>query len=107
MCPQSNESTASIFTNASIQAPLTQYRIDTGSYPTTAQGLAALWEAPAEHADSWNGPYIDAPDDVIDLWSRPYQYRFPGERNEYGARKYDIWSLGPDSDDPADDIGNW
>ena len=42
-----------------LGAALDAYRLDNGRYPTTAQGLAALWQAPAQdpRPASWNGPY--------------------------------------------------
>jgi len=36
---------------------LDQYRLDTGHYPTTEQGLAALNVKPADEA-KWDGPYL-------------------------------------------------
>ena len=41
---------------------------------------------------------------ALDAWGRAIQYRYPGIRNPRGV---DIWSLGPDPDDPSDDLGNW
>lgn len=83
---------------------LNEYRIDTGNYPTTEQGLAALDAAPASEA-KWRGPYLSHPV-PMDPWSHPYQYRQPGQHGEY-----DLYSLGHDgqpggSGDDAD-IGNW
>lgn len=87
-----------------LEKALDQYRIDTGRYPTTEQGLAALNAKPADEA-RWAGPYLKkaVPNDP---WGKPYQYRNPGEHGEV-----DIFSLGRDgaaggSDDGAD-IGNW
>src|SRR5919197_5302591 len=63
-----------------LGAALDAYRLDNGRYPTTAQGLAALWQAPAQdpRPASWNGPYLrkDVP---LDPWGRPYAYKCPGE----------------------------
>jgi general secretion pathway protein G len=36
---------------------LDTYRLDTGHYPTTAQGLNVLVSRPADE-DKWNGPYL-------------------------------------------------
>jgi general secretion pathway protein G len=53
------------------------YKLDTGTFPTTEQGLAALRIKPAD-VNQWNGPYL--PKDVPkDPWGRDYLYRFPGE----------------------------
>lgn len=97
------EDTARQFVNNSIKAPLMSYRMHMGGYPTTEQGLAALYNAPTgERASRWKGPYIEKlPEDP---WGNAYQYRFPGQKNPQG---YDVWSLGPDGQQSADDIGNW
>ncbi len=87
-----------------LEKALDQYRIDTGHYPTTEQGLAALNAKPAEEP-RWGGPYLKkaVPNDP---WGKPYQYRMPGEHSEV-----DVFSMGRDgapggSGDGAD-IGNW
>ncbi|MDP0501628.1 MAG: type II secretion system protein GspG [Verrucomicrobiota bacterium JB022] len=104
---QGQEKTAEMFATSSIEAPLTQYRIDVGNYPSTEEGLAALWSAPAGKEGRWNGPYIDSQDDLIDPWGNPYQYRYPGTKNPHGAKKYDVWSMANDTGSDSDDIGNW
>jgi len=69
---------------------LDAYRIDTGRYPTTEQGLNALLTAPAG-ATKWNGPYLSkaVPPDP---WGRAYLYRAPGG----SGRDYEISSYGKD-----------
>lgn len=99
-----NESTAKIFVNSSIKTPLTQYRINMGTYPSTAEGLQALIADPGSKT-GWKGPYLEGNKVPLDPWKRPYQYRFPGTKN---PRSYDIFSMGPDGQaDTADDVGNW
>lgn len=97
---------AGLFVNSSMTTPLYAYRIDMGSYPSTAEGLEALLNAPEGKADRWHGPYLkDETGLPKDPWGEPYQYRFPGEHNKIS---YDLWSKGPDKQDgTADDIGNW
>lgn len=59
-----------------------------------------------DHGD-YPGPGVAAPvqfRSVKDAWGRPLRYRSPGVKNPRGV---DIWSLGPDPDDPSDDIDNW
>jgi general secretion pathway protein G len=100
---RSQESIARTYVNQTLKAPLVSYRVDMGSYPTTAEGLQALLRAPGnQRADRWRGPYIDGP--PIDPWGNPYQYRFPGTRN---PNSYDLFSWGPDGRESDDDIGNW
>ena len=79
-------------TRAQIDAfekALDHYRLDTGSYPTIEQGLAALNTRPKDEP-KWAGPYLRkaVPDDP---WDKPYLYRQPGEQWEY-----DLISLGKD-----------
>jgi general secretion pathway protein G len=72
-----------------FEKALDTYRLDTGHYPTSEQGLAALNTRPNEEP-KWAGPYLRkaVPNDP---WDRPYVYRQPGERGEY-----DLLSLGKD-----------
>ena len=83
---------------------LDQYRLDTGHYPSTEQGLAALNAQPSDES-RWQGPYLQkaAPNDP---WDKPYLYRYPGQYNEY-----DLWSYGKDVQaggmDEAADVTNW
>jgi general secretion pathway protein G len=69
---------------------LDQYRIDVGHYPTTDQGLVALFAAPNSEAN-WHGPYLKkgVPHDP---WNNAYVYRAPGN----DGREYDILSHGAD-----------
>ncbi len=66
---------------------LDQYRLDTGHYPTTEQGLNALVAKPTDEA-RWDGPYLKK-GVPIDPWGMPYIYKFPGQHGEY-----DIVSFG-------------
>lgn len=93
---------AKAFVDTGLEAPLMQYKLHTGSYPSTAEGIAALLTAPSSKASKWRGPYVkQIPNDP---WGNPYQYRFPGVKNPGG---YDLYSFGPDGVESADDIGNW
>ena len=77
-----------------LSVALDGYRLDTGSYPTTDQGLAALRERPtrAPVPASWRGPYLRKAV-PLDPWGRPYVYRAPGTRN---PSAFDLESLGRD-----------
>lgn len=104
---QQAETIARIFVRDSLKTALERYRLDIGSYPSTAEGLTVLMNAPANGSANWKGPYVDfaggkAP---LDPWREPYQYRFPGTRNKSG---YDLFSKGIDkAEGTEDDIGNW
>jgi general secretion pathway protein G len=77
-----------------LGSALDAYRLDNGRYPTTAQGLAALWEEPTlePRPTNWRGPYTRKAV-PLDPWGNPYVYLSPGEVNERG---YDIISYGAD-----------
>ncbi len=81
------------------------YRLEVGSYPTTAQGLEALIEQP-DGVESWAGPYLRKKVIPKDPWGRDYHYRYPGE---YGD--LDIYSLGADNSDGGEgesaDVVSW
>jgi general secretion pathway protein G len=83
---------------------LDQYRLDTGRYPSTEQGLAALNAQPSDES-RWHGPYLQKalPQDP---WGKPYQYRSPGEHGDY-----DLWSFGKDGQlggsEESADIVSW
>ena len=65
------------------------YRLDTGQFPTTAQGLQALRHNPG--VQDWGGPYLPV-DIPLDPWKREYQYRRDAEG------KAEVLSFGPKSD---------
>jgi general secretion pathway protein G len=73
---------------------LDTYRLDNDYYPSTAQGLDALRQAPSGEpaARNWRGPYLKK-SVPLDPYNRPYVYRSPGEANPGG---YDLLSLGRD-----------
>lgn len=86
---KSEQGTAKMQIDALAKA-LEAYRIDTGRYPTTEQGLAALVTRPADEA-RWQGPYLQKAVPV-DPWQRPYVYRSPGA----DGGDFDLRSLGRD-----------
>ncbi len=88
---------------ANVSTALKLYELDNGTFPTTAQGLAALRVRPATNpiAQNWNGPYIER--DPVDPWGRSYVYVSPGEHRS----DYDLSSKGKDESSEKDDIVNW
>ena len=87
-----------------LEKALDQYRLDVGHYPTTEQGLAALFTMPPNEP-KWEGPYLKkAP--PADPWGHAYIYKTPGEHGEV-----DILSYGKDGqaggNGEAADIVNW
>jgi general secretion pathway protein G len=83
---------------------LDTYRLDTGRYPTTEQGLNALMVRP-QNEPKWQGPYLQKAV-PLDPWGRVYQYKMPGEHGDF-----DLWSFGkdgqPGGNDEAADITSW
>jgi len=92
-----------------LGAALDAYRLDTGRYPTTEQGLAALWTAPTGEPRplSWRGPYLRK-EIPADPWQYPYVYRSPAQESRGG---YDLLSLGedgrPGGEGEAADVTSW
>jgi general secretion pathway protein G len=77
-----------------LGAALDAYRLDTGRYPTTEQGLAALWQQTTAEPrpTNWRGPYLRKPV-PLDPWGNAYVYRAPGAASGTG---YDLLSTGAD-----------
>jgi general secretion pathway protein G len=92
-----------------FRGALDKYKYDTRNYPTTEEGLQALFQQPAESEESstsgWDGPYMNKPELPKDPWGNDYQYASPAER---GSGEFEIWSYGPDGEDNTeDDICSW
>lgn len=58
---------------------LNSYYLDNGRYPSSAQGLQALWEKPllAPVPSDWRGPYLEKKIPK-DPWGGEYHYESPG-----------------------------
>ena len=82
---------------------LDSYRLDTGHYPSSSEGLNAL--VTSTGATGWDGPYLKKalPNDP---WGKPYQYQSPGTHGEY-----DLFSYGadgaPGGEGENKDIASW
>lgn len=81
------------------------FKLETGRYPTTQEGLTALVQQPTGLA-GWNGPYLKKKTLPKDPWGLDYRYVSPGQ---HGA--FDISSLGADGKEGGDgenkDILSW
>jgi general secretion pathway protein G len=88
----------------SLEAALMQYKTLNMFYPSQGQGLEALVTRPGGDPKPkvWN-PCVK-PEAIMDPWGNKIQYRNPGKHNAQG---YDVYSMGPDGVESADDIGNW
>jgi general secretion pathway protein G len=85
---------------SNIATALKMYEVDNGGFPSSDEGLGALMSKPAS-ASNWNGPYLERK--PLDPWQREYKYRSPGQHRV----DYDLYSLGRDGVESADDVTNW
>ncbi len=90
-----------------LQSALDLYKLDSGNYPTTDQGLQALVEKPAigEIPKNWKeGGYIDKI--PKDAWGNNYIFISPGVHTDF-----DLYSYGADGEEGGDgknaDIQSW
>ena len=93
-----------------LESALRLYRLDNGVYPTTEQGLSALFRKPDIAPIPRNyrdGGYLEASSVPRDPWGNAYRYRSPGQQ----GRDYEITSLGADGKEGgtgfAQDINSW
>ncbi len=95
---------------------LQTYFLDCGRYPTTEQGIDALWEKPVLYPipEGWNGPYVNSKP-ANDPWGANYKYYsressiMPSEVPE--NLPYVLMSYGADNKEggegDASDIVSW
>ena len=89
---------------ATLSTALEAYNVAMGEFPTSEQGLQALWAPPAGvSSDKWHnggGPFVKM-QNFYDPWGREYKYVAPGA----DGRDYDLSSLGPEGKNAA--INSW
>jgi len=92
-----------------IETALKLYKLDTGSYPSTEQGLGALVTKPTVGVipNSYKeGGYLESKKVPKDPWGNDYLYVSPGEHGDY-----DLFSYGADGAKGGDgknaDITSW
>ncbi len=102
--------TAAALQIRSFMSALQLYRLDNGSYPTTAQGLEALVTKPTTGnvPRKWPaGGYLEGGRIPFDKWNNPYVYSSPGS----GERDFEIKSYGADGQEDGEgvngDIESW
>jgi general secretion pathway protein G len=87
-----------------LEGAIQLFSYDSARYPTTAEGLNALFHKP-DNLESWNGPYL-AKGVPIDPWGRAFFYKCPGDNGPY-----DLYSYGRDGavggENEDADIVNW
>lgn len=92
-----------------LETALKMYRLDTGQYPSTEQGLEALVEKPSvgKIPVNWReGGYLEKKKTPVDPWTHKYFYVSPGLHGDY-----DIISYGADGEKGGEkydaDIESW
>jgi general secretion pathway protein G len=83
-----------------LEGALTQYRVNYGKYPTTADGLNALIHPPADKSGRKRSSYLDSDEVPVDAWDMPFLYYSPGMA---GDHDYEIVSLGADGAEGGED----
>jgi general secretion pathway protein G len=93
----------------SITTALKLYKLDSGSYPTTEQGLQALVEQPSSGTipKKWRkGGYLEKGQVPKDPWGNEFIYLSPGMHDDF-----DLISYGADGssggEDKNADINSW
>jgi general secretion pathway protein G len=93
----------------SIETALKLYKLDSGNYPTTEQGLQALVEQPSvgPPAKNWRqGGYLERGKVPKDPWDKDFVYISPGAHGDF-----DLSSLGADGEPGGEgknkDINSW
>ncbi len=82
---------------------LDQFRLDTGRYPTSQEGLEALRTSPG--VEGYDGPYLRKPV-PNDPWNRPYVYLSPGSQGDYDLSTYGLDGT-PGGDGENTDVVSW
>jgi general secretion pathway protein G len=86
-------------------ASLDLFKLETGRYPSSQEGLQALVQAPSG-LTGWNGPYLKKKAVPKDPWGNEYLYVSPGQHGHY-----DLSSLGADNREGGEgenkDLTNW
>jgi general secretion pathway protein G len=93
-----------------LEDSLKRYKLDSGVYPTTEQGLEALVRKPSTGLipRNWQeGGYLDKTEIPSDPWGNRYIYISPGQHGP----DYDLRSLGADGLEGGDgynaDLESW
>jgi general secretion pathway protein G len=87
-----------------LETSLGLYESDTGSFPTTSQGLQALVEQPSGVKDWKEGGYLGKSAVPKDPWGNDYVYVCPGQHN---TNSFDLSSNGPPDSNGQVTINNW
>jgi general secretion pathway protein G len=93
----------------SLETALKLYKLDSGSYPDTEQGLEALVEMPetGNIPTKWReGGYLEKGRVPKDPWENAFVYLSPGIHGDYDIISYGADGV-PGGEDKNKDINNW
>jgi general secretion pathway protein G len=93
----------------SIETALKLYKLDSGSYPSTDQGLMALVEPPSVGTlpKHWRkGGYLDKGKVPVDPWENDFVYLSPGVNGDFDLSSYGKDGQ-PGGEEEDADINNW
>lgn len=80
----------------SLRLALDSFKLDTGRYPTTAEGLAVLVTPPPNDNGTWYGPYLEGAM-PLDPWQKPFVYEAPRQAENGRPTSPRVVSLGADN----------
>ena len=95
---------------ASLETALKTYKLDSGVYPSTEQGLQALVEAPESGVvpKKWRkGGYIEKNKVPKDPWGNEFVYISPGLHGDFDIVSYGLDGVPGGEGDDNKDINNW
>ncbi len=92
-----------------LETALKLYKLDSGSYPSTEQGLQALVETPETGVipKKWKkGGYLEKGRVPKDPWGNDFVYLSPGLKGDFDIISYGADGV-PGGEDENKDINNW
>jgi general secretion pathway protein G len=92
-----------------LETALKLYKLDTGMYPTTDQGLQALVEKPetGNVPKKWkDGGYLEKSRVPKDPWGNEFIYLSPGLKGDFDIISYGLDGV-PGGEKENQDINNW
>lgn len=93
----------------SFETALKLYKLDSGAYPTTEQGLYALVTPPSDGKAAKNFPkegYLEKGKVPNDPWGNEYVYLCPGVNSAFDIVSYGADGV-PGGEDENKDVTNW
>jgi general secretion pathway protein G len=92
-----------------LETALKLYKLDSGMYPTTGQGLQALVEKPdtGNVPKKWKqGGYLEKGRVPKDPWGNDFVYLSPGLKGDFDIISYGLDGV-PGGENDYKDINNW